>query len=156
MARRVVVPEPEVAGGVPGVAGEASDPADVVLVRPGRAGSGTAAGIPAARAIGAATVLLPDDMLHARWVAAVAAVWAGEDAEDLVRSLQALVSTLGCDGTSVVRSASSDGAPSAALPLTLLARLMRRAWRPCPHCRGGGGVAGGPCGGCGLPMTVAA
>jgi hypothetical protein len=156
MARRVVVPEPEVAGGVPGVAAEASDPGDVVLVRPRRPGSGTAAGIPAARAIGAATVLLPDDVVQARWVAAVGGAWAGEDAEDLVRSLQALVSTLGCGGASVVRTASPDGAPSAALPLALLARLMRRAWRPCPHCRGGGGVASGPCGGCGMPITAAA
>ena len=157
MTGRVVVPEPGLAAGIPGLVTEPEGPEDVVLLRPADPGSRPPAGGAVGRALGAAVVLLPADRVHARWVAAVAAVWAGTGTPDLARSLQSLVSMLsGGDSGALIRRPAPDGTPAAALPLPLLARLTLRAWLPCPHCAGGGGVPRGACGGCGRTMEAAA
>lgn len=157
MTAGVVVPEPGLAAGITGVATAPEGPQDVVLVRPADPGARPHAGVTVARALGAPVVLLPVDRVHARWVAAVAAVWAGAGTPDLVRSLQSLVSMLsGGDSGALIRRPDPDGTPAAALPLPLLARLTLRAWLPCPHCAGGGGVPRGACGGCGRTIEAAA
>ncbi|MFN8124040.1 MAG: hypothetical protein U0237_16640 [Thermoleophilia bacterium] len=149
---RIVVPDPVLAAGVPGVVHEPAGPEDVVLL-PSATGGAAAA---LARALGATTVLLPDGRVEARWVAAVAAVWASEGTADLGRAVQSLVSMLsGGDPSALIRRPGADGAPAAGLPLPVLARLAVRAWRPCPHCPGGG-VVRGACGGCGRAMEAAA
>jgi hypothetical protein len=155
-AARVVVPEADVAAGAPGVVDRPQGPGDVVLVRAAAGGAGDTAALALARALGATTVLLPGARVEARWVAAVAGTWAASGVEDLGRALQALVSMLaGGDPSSLIRRPERDGAPAASLPLPLLARMAVRAWRPCPHCAGGG-VVRGACGGCGRDMEVAA
>ncbi|MCC6832052.1 MAG: hypothetical protein IT200_11955 [Thermoleophilia bacterium] len=153
---RVVVPEPGLAAGIPGVETEPEHPEDVVLLRAAADGAGVPAGAAVARALGAATVLLPPGRVEARWVAAVAGTWAADTTPDLGRAVQSLVSMLaGGDPGALIRRPDPDGTPAASLPLPVLARLAIRAWRPCPHCAGGG-VVRGTCGGCGRPMEAAA
>lgn len=155
-AGRVVVPDGDLAAGIPGLADRPGGPGDVVLARPAAAGAGDAGALALARALGVPTVLLPGSRVEARWVAAVGAAWAADGAEDLGRALQALVSMLaGGDPAGLIRRPGPDGAPAASLPLPLLARLAVRAWRPCPQCPGGG-VVRGTCGTCGRDMEAAA
>lgn len=152
---RVVVPEPGLGAGVPGIAPEPEGPEDVVLLRPAADGAGPAAAA-LARALGATTVRLPIDRVEARWVAAVAAAWAVDAPADLGRAVQSLVSMLaGGDPGAIIRRPDPDGTPRASVPLSVLVRLAVRAWRPCPHCPGGG-VVRGTCGGCGRDMEAAA
>ncbi|MFN8109749.1 MAG: hypothetical protein U0Y82_07865 [Thermoleophilia bacterium] len=144
----IVVPERELAEGVPPAAPDDVHSGTLVMLRPMPS---TAEGLAAARGVGAPLVALPDDADLARWMVSQVAGWLADGEEQLERTALGLSSLLPPAPGLPTRAWGDSGVAVPAVPRRMLARLCRLLWRPCPHCDGGG-VPGGPCGRCRQPL----
>lgn len=151
----LVVPETELCTGFRGILPEPGGADELVLLRRPEVAGDTPSVLAAARALGARCVTLPDDTELAAWVVATAVRWVADDEDRIDRALLALVSMLPPASGMPTRRWGGSGVRVPALPSRILARFARLAFIRCPHCLGGG-VEGGVCGRCGVPLQVAA
>jgi hypothetical protein len=98
---------------------------------------------------GLASLSLPEPLDAAVWTVALAAHWASEGADDLLRPLAVVCGLWERQAALPRREWGAADLPAPALRPGALARWASRAWRPCTWCRRGGGLASARCVLCG-------
>jgi hypothetical protein len=135
------------------VATLAEAPAEaLVLVRSPEADPGAACVAAVARLLGRKTVLLPEPVDAALWVAGLAAEWCDAGLSELARAV-AVACGVGAGHGALRRCAWREGGVAVPdLHPRVLGRWASRAWAPCSWCRSGGGLPGAPCATCAEPV----
>ena len=133
-------------------------PADaLVLARSPVADPGAACMAAVGRLLRRETLLLPEPVDAAVWVAALAAEWCDARLPGLSRAVA--VACGAASGHGPLRSRAGREEPIAVPDLhpRVLGRWASRAWAPCARCRSGGGLPGAPCAICAesVPPPVA-
>jgi len=133
----------------------AAPPGALALARAASADPGAAV-LPALAALAGLTVVtLPEPADAAVWTVAVAAHWAAEGVDDLLRAIVVVCGLWDREGLLPRRRWGAADLRAPAVRPRALARWATRAWRPCSWCRRGGGLASACCGLCGAAVLGA-
>jgi hypothetical protein len=128
----------------------------LVLARGASADPGGACLASLAPLAGLAALRLPEPLDAAVWTVALAAHWAAEGTDDLLRPLAVVCGLWEREAALPRRAWGAADLPVPALRPGALARWSARAWRPCTWCRRGGGLVSARCALCGAAVAGAA